>query len=372
MQLLYAPNARIIWPSIRRLGWPARARTFLGGFCVSRGMGNDQLVAVGAAHVHAPDHFRVAGQEGFRVGAIFDRDRSRRACFAERLGAEPLERLEAIAEVGATAAFVFSETGHHEEDVIAALEAGFPTFVEKPLASSSGAARRMAETAEQRGLLLDTAFFLRTNPAMSGLRDRVKGGALGQVLEARIRFSHDGALADWLDLTSWMTVPELAGYGGFADEGVHALDWLLWTLGPVSSGAARFGHTLGFSVDDHGAATLALASGGTAVIEAGWTDTTMRLEIDLVGTEGGADLKRGVARQWRRGETEASWTERLRPLDAGEGARPFLRSVRAGDGRGLVPPAESVAACALLDLLYGTSETPWVAEAAGSPERRSR
>lgn len=316
-------------------------------------MTNRTLVLIGAAHVHTPDHVRVAEEEGWHIAAVFDRDTARRQAWSDRLKARPLDSLHQLGDSGAAAALVCSETCHHEADILAALDLGLPVFVEKPLTADAEAARRVAEAARRAGVILDTAFFLRTNGPLAEARERVRAGAIGPVMEARMRFSHDGGLADWLDLTGWMTQPDLACYGGFADEGVHVIDWLVWTLGPVAAGHAVRGHALGFPVDDHGAAVLRLESGATAVVEAGWTDTAMRLELDLVGCDGGISLRDGRLRQWQRGAAEDAWTATLSPLDAGEGVRPFLRAVAAGAACGLVPPAEAVAVSAVLDRLHG-------------------
>lgn len=311
------------------------------------------LVLVGCAHVHLPDHLKHAEAEGWRVTAVHDRDARRRETWARELQARPLESLEALAG-SATAALVCSETVHHEADIAAALEAGLPVFSEKPLAADAAAAERLVEVAKRTGGLLDTAYFMRTIPALAELRRHVQGGAIGQVIEARGRFAHDGAYAEWLDLDTWMTVPALASYGGFADEGVHVLDWLLWTLGPAAEvRPALLGHACGYDLDDHGAGALRFEEGATAAILAGWTDTRMRLEFDLVGTDGGADLREGTARLWRRGKAEPEWTAEHPALDAGDGIRPFLASLADGGSTGLVPPEESARVNSVMDRFYG-------------------
>lgn len=310
------------------------------------------LTLLGAAHAHTPDHLRVVAEEGWRVTTVVDRDSERRARWAERLGATPLADVDDAAELGAAAAIVCSETVHHEADVTAALSRGLPCFSEKPLALDAHAADRLATTARRQGVVLDTAFFLRTNAVLAALRERVRSGALGRVLEARMRFAHDGAFASWLDLDGWMTDPARAGYGGFADEGVHALDWLVWTLGPVTDGTAMVAHTLGFAVDDHGAAAVRFEGDAIGTIEAGWTDSALRLEIELIGTAGWARVRDGRAELWCRGEGQPAWSATLPPLDAGEGVRPFLRSLAAGTPRTLVGADESAATSAVLDRLY--------------------
>ena len=316
-------------------------------------MPEQTLAIVGAAHVHLPDHIRVAIDQGWRIDAVFDRSAARARQWCETTGAAPVARLEDLPGRKVAGAIVCSETAHHEADIAPLLEAGIAVFSEKPLAGDTEAARRLAATAERTGTLLQTGFFMRTNSALAELRDRVREGELGEVIEARGRFSHDGAYADWLDLSGWMTTPDLACYGGFADEGVHVIDLLCWMLGPISDGSACLSHARGFPVDDHGAAALCFRSGATGAVQAGWTDSVMRLELDLIGTEAAATVRQGRVEIVARGAAHAAWSADLSPLDAGAGLAPFLARLGGRTASGLVTPEEAANVNAVLDLLYG-------------------
>ncbi|ETX27668.1 Gfo/Idh/MocA family protein [Roseivivax isoporae] len=305
------------------------------------------LIVTGAAHVHLPDHLRVAREAGWRIAGVCDRDPARAEACAAALSVPVVEGPGAVE---ARAALVCSETVHHVEDCLAAFDAGLDVFCEKPLGGSADAARRIADAAEAQGRLLQTGYFMRTIAPLRELRARIAGGAIGRVTAARLRFSHDGGYADWLDLDCWMTDPGLACYGGFVDEAVHGIDALRWMLGPVARGHAVTGNVLGWPVDDHGAAILTFESGATAVVEAGWTDTRMRLELDLIGAAGGADLRDGVARLWTRDGVPEELPDRA-VLDAGDGIRPFLRRLDGEEAPGLVPPHEAAEVNALIDAM---------------------
>ncbi|MFW5641798.1 MAG: Gfo/Idh/MocA family protein [Roseicyclus sp.] len=312
-------------------------------------MAGRDLILLGAAHVHLDDHLRVADEEGWRVAHVHDRDAGRRARFCERLGAEPLDAPALLAGIAARGVIVCSETVHHAEDIGAALEAGLPVFTEKPLAGSAEAAEDLATRAEAAGTILHTNYFLRSNAGLALVRDRIAAGAIGPVHHARMRFSHDGGFADWLDLHGWMTDPRRACYGGFADEAVHCLDLLGWMLGPVADGAARTGRALGLGTDDHGTAVLRFEGGATGVVEAGWTDMGMRLDIDILGRDGGIRLREGRIARTRRGADGPVETAALSPLDSGEGLRPFLSLLDGSRREPLVTPREAAEVNALLD-----------------------
>jgi predicted dehydrogenase len=314
-------------------------------------MTDRNLILVGGAHVHTDDHLRVLAGEGWRVSHVHDREADRAARYRDRLGARALDDIADLAGASARGVVVCSETVHHEADICAALGAGLPVFSEKPLAGSAAAAARIATRAEDAGTLLHTGYFLRTNDALARIRTLVSAGAIGRPHHARMRFSHDGGFADWLDLDAWMTDPEAACYDGFVDEAVHCIDFLQCLMGPATDGAARTGNALGWPVDDHGAAVLSFARGATGVVEAGLTDMGMRLELDLIGAEGGIGLVDGIVTVTVRGEGAPADTFPLSPLDAGEGIRPFLRALDGEEPAGLVTPREAASVNALLDAM---------------------
>ena len=309
------------------------------------------LALIGGAHVHLPDHLEHIDRKGWRISHVIDRDTARRKRLADALGATAISH-DDLAQSGCRGAVVCSETIHHEDDIRAALEADLPVFTEKPLAGSAEAATRCAELAQRKGLLLHTGYFFRTNPALQRLHGLLRTDALGRIAEARMRFSHDGGFADWLDLDCWMTEPELACYGGFADEAVHAIDALQWLLGPASSSRAATGNHLGWPVDDHGAALLHFDTGATGVVEGGWTDHAMRLELDLVGDKGWATVRDGVLRAFKRGASTAFIEAELSSLDAGDGIDPFLEAIDGREASGLVPAADAARVNALLDQMW--------------------
>jgi hypothetical protein len=175
---------------------------------------------------------------------------------------------------------------------------------------------------------------------------------LGKIVHARMRFSHDGGYADWLDLDAWMTDPALACYGGFADEAVHALDMLQWLAGPIADGATRTGNALDHRVDDHGAAVLSFETGATGVAEAGWTDTAMRLELDIIGSQAAIRLAEGRADLRPRGTDAPSDSVPPRAARRGRGPPAFPRRAPSGEtAQGLVQPHEGAAVNALLDAM---------------------
>ncbi|MAM62996.1 Gfo/Idh/MocA family oxidoreductase [Maritimibacter sp. UBA3975] len=309
------------------------------------------LALLGGAHVHLPDHLRMIDARGWRIGHVHDRDTARRDRLCAELGAKPLDTLDGLSGLDVAGVVVCSETAHHDTDIPAALEAGLPVFSEKPLTGRATAARAIADRAADAGVLLQTGYFFRTVPALQTARDWITEGRVGRVSAARMMFCHNGGYAGWLDLNCWMTDPALACYDGFVDEAVHVIDALQWMLGPIADGHAITGNALGWPVDDHGVAVVTFSSGATGVVEAGWTDTRMRLELDIVGDDGAISLRDEHLTLTPRDADGPAEHHRLDPLDSGTGILPFLDALDGRAAPALVPPDEAASVNDLLDAM---------------------
>jgi predicted dehydrogenase len=118
---------------------------------------------------------------------------------------------------GVDYAVVACPTGLHEEVGLELAEANVAALVEKPLAPSVEAARRLVDAFESRGLMAGVGHIERYNPALQSLRSRLESGDLGEVFQVVTRrqgpFPHRiadvGVVKDLathdIDLTSWVT-----------------------------------------------------------------------------------------------------------------------------------------------------------------------
>lgn len=92
-----------------------------------------------------------------------------------------------LAESNPQAVTVVVPTQAHEEVVIQALAAGADVLVEKPIAGTLEAGRRMARAAEEAGRTLAVGHVVRFNSAIVELKDRMRAGQGGRVLQLRAR-----------------------------------------------------------------------------------------------------------------------------------------------------------------------------------------
>ncbi|WP_309238239.1 Gfo/Idh/MocA family protein [Actinoplanes aureus] len=114
-------------------------------------------------------------------------------------------------------AVVACPTGLHEEIGLRLAEAGVHTLIEKPLAPSIDAAKRLVEAFERRNLVGAVGHIERYNPALQSLRTRLEAGELGDIYQivTRRQGPFPGRIADVgvvmdlathdIDLTAWVT-----------------------------------------------------------------------------------------------------------------------------------------------------------------------
>ena len=137
--------------------------------------------------------------------------------------AGPLEVLPdvyGLIAAGIDYAMVAAPTRFHTETGLALAEAGVHALIEKPLASDTGGAQRLADAFEAAGLVGAVGHIERYNPALQSLRARLEAGELGEVYQIATRrqgpfparIADVGVVKDLathdIDLTAWVAQRE--------------------------------------------------------------------------------------------------------------------------------------------------------------------
>jgi UDP-N-acetylglucosamine 3-dehydrogenase len=132
-------------------------------------------------------------------------------------GVRIVPTIEELLNLGLDYAVVACPTGFHEEVGLQVAQANVAALIEKPLAPSIEAARRLVDAFESRGLVAGVGHIERYNPALQSLRSRLEAGDLGEVFQVVTRrqgpFPHRiadvGVVKDLathdIDLTTWVT-----------------------------------------------------------------------------------------------------------------------------------------------------------------------
>jgi predicted dehydrogenase len=251
------------------------------------------IALLGASHIHVPGFMkRFREREGLAISHVWDHIPDRRAKWAAEMGAQSIaDPAEALNDASVDAVIVCSETVLHTPLVSAVAAAGKPVFVEKPLGMDGADSTGMAQAIAAAGVPFQTGFFMRGAPVNLFLKARIQDGSFGRITRVRQSNCHAGLFAGYFDTDwRWMADRGQAGVGAFGDLGAHALDLLLWWLGPVESAAAVLGTATGRfgDIDEYGEGLLHFENGVAATLGAGWVDLANPVTTEISGTAGHA------------------------------------------------------------------------------------
>jgi predicted dehydrogenase len=128
----------------------------------------------------------------------------------------------ALIDAGIDVAVVAVPTQFHEAAALALADAGVHTLVEKPIAHTVEAGRRMADAFAAKSLVGAVGHIERFNPALQEMRRRIAAGDLGEVYQIATRRQgpFPGRIADVgvgkdlgshdIDLTAWVAQSDYA------------------------------------------------------------------------------------------------------------------------------------------------------------------
>ena len=212
-------------------------------------------------------HAQAAKNLGLELAAVVNHKVDSMAAFAKEFGIpRQYETVEALLNDGIAEAMVVSTPNYlHAPQAIAALKAGVPVMVEKPMSMNAQEAEQMCEAAERSGALLMVAHCFRFDPDVLWLKEQRQ--KLGKI----IRTKGIGVHTHW-GPAGWFTQKEFAGGGALADMGIHALDTARFLLGdpqPITVYAKIGTYYRDFDVDDTGVIIVEWDNGAISYIESG-------------------------------------------------------------------------------------------------------
>lgn len=200
------------------------------------------------------------------------------------------ERIEALA--------IVTPNHLHAPMAIAALDAGFHVFCEKPMAMSVVEAEAIAAAAKASGCQFALAFTYSGYPLIAEARARVARGDFGAIRLVQVEYLQ-GWLSQPIDTdgnkqAEWRTDPARAGLGGcLGDIGTHAFQLAehVSGLSVQSVSADLTTHVEGRRLDDDVSALLRFDGGARGVLKASQVaageENGLRLRIH--GERGGLD-----------------------------------------------------------------------------------
>lgn len=133
------------------------------------------------------------------------------------------------------AVYIATPPLYHVEYAIAALKAGKPVYVEKPMAASYAGCMAMNEAQKETGIPMFVAYYRRSLPYFSKIKEVLNEKLLGEVHTIDIKYLVPPRKDDYNKQNlPWRLNKEISGGGYFYDIACHQLDLLDFFFGPVS------------------------------------------------------------------------------------------------------------------------------------------
>ncbi|WP_427896261.1 Gfo/Idh/MocA family protein [Kribbella sp. GL6] len=220
--------------------------------------------AIGTVHARLID---ALGNEAVLV-AVVDQNVERGGKLAEQYGAHVYATpAEAYAAEELDAVGICLPSALHADVAIEALEAGKHVIVEKPVDITLEAADRLLAAQQATGLTVSVISQRRFQPPVAQIRAAIDGGALGRVTSG-IAESAFFRPQSYYDGDDWRGTLAVDGGGALMNQGIHALDLLVWMLGRpvrVSAQTGRLAHE-GIEVEDLAGASIVFESGAIGLM----------------------------------------------------------------------------------------------------------
>ncbi|MFF2201853.1 Gfo/Idh/MocA family oxidoreductase [Streptomyces sp. NPDC058145] len=259
---------------------------------------------------HAP---LIAATEGLTLDTVVtsnpERQEQARAEFPDvRVAGTPEELFGRAGELDLIV--IASPNKTHVPLATAALKAGLPVVVDKPVAGTAAEARELAALAEERGLLLSVFQNRRWDNDFLTLRALLEKGELGDVWRFESRFER------WRPRPKggWRESGDPAEIGGLLyDLGSHVVDQALVLFGPVTEVYAETDiRRPGAETDDDTFIALTHAGGVRSHLYVSATTAQLGPRFRVLGSQAGfvkygLDPQEAALRANERPGTSADW-----------------------------------------------------------------
>ncbi|GEO11007.1 Gfo/Idh/MocA family protein [Segetibacter aerophilus] len=145
------------------------------------------------------------------------------------------DAFELINDPEINAIYVATPPLQHEEYAIAAINAGKPVYIEKPMAVDAASAKRIADVAKNNKV--SVAHYRRAQPLFIKLKELLESDIIGEIRYINLKFLQVPLSNEDLQLpkVQWRVDPALAGGGLFHDLAPHQLDLMLYYFGKIKN-----------------------------------------------------------------------------------------------------------------------------------------
>jgi predicted dehydrogenase len=192
------------------------------------------ITIIGAGGIVRDAHLPAYRKIGLPVAGIFDIDAGKARALAADFGlATVYDSLDqAIAARTADTVFDLALPPDAILGTVEKLPAGSVALIQKPLGMTLAEGRRIVAAVDARQITAATNFQLRFTPSMLAIRDAIRRGLFGEVVELEVR------LAVYMPWEMWSFMSRLDAIE-IPLHSVHYLDWIRSVLGEPASVYAK-------------------------------------------------------------------------------------------------------------------------------------
>jgi len=172
-----------------------------------------------------------------RLVAVMRRDAEKAKDYAKRHGVPKWyhDANDLIKDEEVNAIYIATPPAFHEEYAIAAINAGKPVYIEKPMALNFESANMIAKVAAEKNVKVSVAHYRRGQPLFNKVKQLLEEKIIGNVRFARLQFYKKQLPLEALEVpkVAWRINPAISGGGLFHDIAPHQLDLMYWFFGEI-------------------------------------------------------------------------------------------------------------------------------------------
>jgi UDP-N-acetylglucosamine 3-dehydrogenase len=260
------------------------------------------IAVVGYDHAHLPRYVpAMAAHPRVRLTSLVAPGVNRALARqdAQRYRARYLENLDDLwTDERIDAAYVGTPPNQHLAVIRQLASRGIHILCDKPLATTLEDADAILKIAGQHNVTLMVPFNPRYQLPVMQLKGMIDQGELGEI--KHIHATKYGKIPrNILNLnTDWFFDHSQAGFGGFGDIGIHAIDALRWLANAEARNVyARIDRLIypDIRVDDMGTLVIEFQNGVIASLQSGWVNPKgnaawLSVSFEVLGTKGAVSI----------------------------------------------------------------------------------
>lgn len=262
------------------------------------------VVIFGAGSIVTDAHLPAYARLGFRVAGIYDPDRAKARAVLPP-GAVAFASMAEATALGTGALYDLAVPPAAIPAILDALPEGAVALIQKPLGSDIAEADRIIRILRARKIRAAVNFQLRFAPMSLALKDAIRQGLLGEIVDFDAWLALDTPWHLWAFLKDLPRVEILL-------HSIHYLDFMRDLLGNPRGIAARtMGHPSSNVANTRTAMVMDYGPPIRASLSINHNHAFGRkfqaCEFRISGTKGAAYMKMGVNLDYPRGEADALW-----------------------------------------------------------------